>query len=103
MNQEPIEPEELEVSVDHRREGKKADDKLSKSQRLCGCCLVGPRDKSLMPKIANVAMILAMGMNGFCLVHLWLDWAAWLTIANLALGALTLVLMWTVQCSDPGI
>ena len=56
-----------------------------------------------MPKIANVGLILALGMNGFCLGHLWPVWAAWLAIANLALGALTLVLMWTVQCSDPGI
>ena len=41
-------------------------------------------------------------MNGFILVYLWPSWI-WLTILDLVIGLLTLISLWTVQCSDPGI
>ena len=70
FDQEPAwgDHEESTTKV-HRRF--KGSDKLSKSRKLCGCCLVGPSEKSLMPKIATVAMILVLSMNCFALWYLW--------------------------------
>ena len=88
--------EEEPAKPDHEKE-------TTNSQQLCcGACLIGPSSTSMPPKITNFLMLLTVAMNAFSLVFLWPNWA-WLTIINLILGALTLVLIWTVQCSDPGI
>ena len=75
---------------------------VSNSQRFCGCCITGPRDKAKMPIIANTVIFLALAANGASLAYLWPDWKP-LTIGNLALGVVSLILMWVVQFSDPGI
>ena len=74
----------------------------SNSQRFCGCCITGPKDKATMPIIANIFMFVALASNAASLAYLWPDWKP-LTIANLALGVISLILMWVVQFSDPGI
>ena len=55
-----------------------------------------------MPKIANFVLMMTIGMNLYVLFHLWPQWY-YLTITNTSIGIITLVLMWMVQCSDPGI
>ena len=41
--------------------------------------------------------------NGLSLIYLWSSWTKFLTLGNIALGITSLILMWVVQCSDPGI
>ena len=83
-------PEELEMVARRKH------DPSSRSQKLCfGCFVVGPEERSTMPKIANFVLILAIGMNFYVLFHLWPQWI-WLTIANSYLGIITLILMWCV-------
>ena len=55
-----------------------------------------------MPIIANTVILLALTSNGVSLAYLWPEWKP-LTIGNLVLGIISLILMWVVQCSDPGI
>lgn len=55
-----------------------------------------------MPTIANLVLMIAIGMNFYVLIHLWPQWY-YLTILNCSIGLITLLLVWTVQCSDPGI
>ena len=47
-------------------------------------------------------MIIVLAMNAYCLIHIWPDWN-WFIIGNLIFGVITTILMWVVQCSDPGI
>ena len=64
--------------------------------------MVGPSDSSLPAKLANIGMILALAANGYAFVHLYPDLIV-MTYLNLSLGIFTLILMWMVQCSDPGV
>ena len=75
----------------------------SNSVRFCGCCITGPKNKAMMPIVSNCVILIALVANGLSLVYLWSSWAKFLTMANLVLGVMSLVLMWVVQCSDPGI
>ena len=55
-----------------------------------------------MPLLANVLILLSIAVNGLSLVYLGTRWLP-LTGVGLAVGLASLLLMWTVQCSDPGI
>ena len=64
--------------------------------------MVGPSAKSLAPKVANFFILLVIAMDIYALVYLFPDFTVFAVI-NIILGIITLILMWTVQCSDPGI
>ena len=56
-----------------------------------------------MPIVSNCVILIALVANGLSLVYLWSSWTKFLIMANLVLGVISLILMWIVQCSDPGI
>ena len=90
---------ELEEAMKRRK------DPRSMSQILCGGrCLLGPSEKSTSPKVANTINILMILCNLLTVFYtLRGESLAWLISLNVALGCLTSILMWCVQCSDPGI
>ena len=69
----------------------------------CGKCLVGPKDKNGNIYVANIVNILMIALN-ITMVSYTLLWSyVWLTSINIGIGVIAQVLMWCVQCSDPGI
>jgi len=90
---------ELEEAMRRRK------DPRSNSQIIC-CkrCLVGPSEKSTSPKVANTVNLLMIGFNILSICYtLRGEELAWLVSLNIGLGLIAQMLMWCVQCSDPGI
>ena len=82
----------------------KGNDPRSWSRIICnGCCLLGPKESSTSPVVTNFINFAMIGLNIGAMLYalhgMW-NWLSWIAIA---LGCLTQVLIWFVQCSDPGI
>lgn len=82
----------------------KGNDPRSWSRIICnGCCLLGPRESSTSPIVTNIINFAMISLNIAAMLYalhgMW-NWLSWIAIA---LGCLTQVLIWFVQCSDPGI
>ena len=95
-----VEFDVMEIEIAKQRKK----DPRSFSQILCwGNCLLGPEDSSTSAKVANAVNIMMIGFN--MLMASWVFWANWRFVAgaNVFLGVLVQLLMWCVQCSDPGV
>jgi len=82
----------------------KKKDTSSQSRITCGRrCVKGPKAKSRAPCVTNTVILLMVALNILSVVYsLQGEWI-WLTTANIVLGLIVTILMWCVQCSDPGI
>mgnify|MGYP007058518994 CR=1 FL=1 len=89
---------ELEEAMQRRK------DPRSFSQILCcKLCLTGPSEKSCSARVANVLHFMMIAFNVLTLFYTMNDKWTWLILLNIGLGCITSLLMWCVQCSDPGI
>lgn len=66
-------------------------------------CLMGPKEKSSSPKIANGVNFMMLAFNVLTLSYTMRDEWIWLTSLNIGIGMISSMLMWCVMCSDPGI
>jgi hypothetical protein len=80
-------------------------DPSSRSRMWCGkCCVLGPDTHTFMPRFATTLMCLTIVVV-FSLTIVCFEARLWnvLSYITCALSLLTLLLMFIVMCSDPGI
>ena len=83
--------------------GQKKDPRSFSRIRCFGKCLCGPEGLNSGPKVANTINFIMLVLN-FLSMSVFLEGnLTWLVAANIILGIMTQILMWCVQCSDPGI
>lgn len=66
-------------------------------------CFRGPAEFRTGPVVANVINIIMLILNALAMFIFLERNLIWLVSLNIVLGFLTQVLMWCVQCSDPGV
>ena len=90
------------VELEEAKQRKK--DPTSFSRVICfGKCLVGPKEKNGNVYVANIVNISMIAFNTVMLSYNLKERWIWLTILTIVIGCITQILMWCVQCSDPGI
>ena len=66
-------------------------------------CVSGPREKSRSALVANLVNALMLAFNVLMLTYALKGCWVWFSYMNIGIGLVAQVLMWCVQCSDPGI
>ena len=96
--------QELDFEIEGESLQKRNKDNESRSRiRCCKSCVTGPKDKNTSPRVTNGIFIFMIGLNFSAMFYALNGTWTWLCGLNIAIGFISVILMWQVQCSDAGI